>query len=173
MNNNITEHYNWKVSYEKKFNINSIELWKIISQPSNLELFHPFCKNNNTIVWNEENSIDKIEYYNHRVYTRNFLFWEKNVGYDLKISDKPKKESFVSWRIKKLNKQNSTLKITIYPYILNKGNKLKNFVPFFVFVYPKLRSYLKHIFKGIDWYYNTGNKVSKNQFGKHSWFSIN
>ena len=70
MNNNITEHYNWKVSYERKFNFNSIELWKIISQPSNLELFHPFCKKNNTIIWNEENSIDKINQKWQSVYTR-------------------------------------------------------------------------------------------------------
>ena len=73
MNNNITEHYNWKVSYERKFNFNSIELWKIISQPSNLELFHPFCKNNEVLKWEKEKSVDFIEYYNKKVLKRKHL----------------------------------------------------------------------------------------------------
>ena len=171
--NNIIKKFNWKISLKKKFNISAQELWKLISQPSNLELFQPFCKKNKVIIWNDKESIDEVQYYNNQIFRRNFIYWKNNIGYDLIISKITLYESFVSWRIKKLNNKYSSLEISIYPYIFNCHKKILNFLPFYIFVFPKIKSYLNHIFKGINWYLNTGKKVSKNQFGEHPWFSTN
>ena len=54
----------WKVSYEEKINSSIDSLWDLISAPSNLELFHPFCKSNKTIKWPGKNSIDELIYLN-------------------------------------------------------------------------------------------------------------
>ena len=36
--------FNWKISAYQEVSITSNQLWEIISSPSNLENFHPFCK---------------------------------------------------------------------------------------------------------------------------------
>ena len=30
------------------------KVWNLFSEPSHLELFHPFCKFNKTIIWDEQ-----------------------------------------------------------------------------------------------------------------------
>ena len=68
------------------------DLWSIISSQSNLELFHPFCKKNNAIIWNGNGSEDELEYLNGRKMKRKFVRWEEGIGYDLYINqlDKPR-----------------------------------------------------------------------------------
>ena len=41
----------------------------------------------------------------------------------------------------------------------------------FFFVKPNLNNYLKNISKGLIYYIKENKKVTKNQFGNHSWFS--
>ena len=33
----------WKAQFELKIDATAIQIWELISSPSNLELFHPFC----------------------------------------------------------------------------------------------------------------------------------
>ena len=162
--------FNFKVSHSIKLPIPSSKLWTIISSKKNLELFHPFCKKNICIKWPGINSVDEIHYYNGKIYTRNFINWIENVGYDLYISRQDSAESLVKWRIKKVN-CNSILTISIYPYLFNTNIKFLNFFPFFLFVRPILYNYLKKIGKGLLYFTKTQNKVQRNQFGKHIWFS--
>ena len=56
--NNIKD--KWKVYYEEKINSSVDSLWDLISSPSNLEIFHPFCKSNKIIKWPGEHSIDEL-----------------------------------------------------------------------------------------------------------------
>ena len=67
--------FNWKITGSLKTQITDKELWKIISSPSNLELFHPFCKKNSIVKWPGKNSIDQIHYYNGLIYERKFINW--------------------------------------------------------------------------------------------------
>ena len=60
----INKHtFNWCIKGTLEVPISSSDLWYIISSPSNLELFHPFCAKNPTINWPGLNSIDQIHYY--------------------------------------------------------------------------------------------------------------
>ncbi len=162
--------FNFKVSHSMKFNVSNDRLWSVISSEGNLEFFHPFCEKNIAKNWSGINSIDELQYYNGDIYTRKFINWIDNVGYDLYISKKNYPSSLVKWRIKESNKT-IKLNITIYPYVFNTGYKIFNIIPFYTFVKPKLYIYLKNIEKGLIYYLETNQKVKKNQFGSHNWFS--
>ena len=162
--------FNFKVSHSMKFNVSNDRLWSVISSEGNLEFFHPFCEKNIAKNWSGINSIDELQYYNGDIYTRKFINWIDNVGYDLYISKKNYPSSLVKWRIKESNKI-IKLNITIYPYVFNTGYKIFNIIPFYTFVKPKLYIYLKNIEKGLIYYLETNQKVKKNQFGSHNWFS--
>ncbi len=162
--------FNFNVSFSIKLSIKADKLWTIISSKRNLELYHPFCKKNIPVKWPGVNSVDEIHYYNGDIYTRKFINWIENIGYDLYISKKKSNNSLVKWRIKKDN-GNSILTITIYPYLFNTKNKFINFLPFYLFVKPILYNYLSKIGKGLIYHIKTKQKVNKNQFGSHIWFS--
>ncbi len=166
--NNIKD--KWKVYYEEKINSSLDSLWELISSPSNLELFHPFCKSNKVIIWPGEKSIDELVYLNGLTYKREFYSWEKLKGYSLFIGEKGKEQSYVVWEIFDKNGSNY-LKITVYPYFLRNMPKLISYLPYKFIVIPALESYLKSVIGGINYYLNTKKRVPKNYFGEHKWFS--
>ncbi|MDA8669921.1 hypothetical protein N9L60_03100 [Flavobacteriales bacterium] len=50
------------ISCQLYFNHNSKDVWNVISAPNHLNLFHPFCKKNSIISWDESSHIDMLEY---------------------------------------------------------------------------------------------------------------
>ena len=164
------KNFNWSVSCISQINCDVNTVWKIISAKSNLELFHPFCKKNKVIKWSRENSVDQIEYLNGSIFQREFSKWEEKVGYDLFIRQIEKPQSFVQWRLKK-NEQNCELEITVFPYLLNKGNKIIFWLPYHLVVKPILSNYLASVVNGLKFYAEKGFPTPKNHFGRHIWFS--
>ena len=167
---NNSKEYFWPVQREVNLNLSKTEVWKIISSERNLENLHPFCKTNEVISWDRDNSIDCVEYYNGRILQRNFTQWLEGKGYDLIIGDSEGNNSIVSWRLDGDN-STSSLSINVRTYIFNKGNKIMKVLPFFLYTKQKLASYLDSVLHGLKYYSETNKKVSKNQFGRHSWFS--
>ena len=164
-----TNQYLWNIKGEINLTTDPDKLWKIISAPNNLELFHPFCKKNKIIKWPGLGSVDQIVYYNDLMYQREFIKWCEVKGYDLLIGEPGDDKSFVSWRIQKNGV--TSLSITIYPYKFNKGSKLKNYIPFHLLVKPLLQKYVDSVLLGINYYIHSNQKVQKNQFGKIRFFS--
>ncbi len=162
--------YNWHVKQSQIINCNCSKLWKIISSESNLELFHPFVKENKIISWPGNQSEDILIYLNGRTMQRKFVFWKENFGYDLFINQVGFESSFVSWRIEEVNER-SMITIKIWPYLFNKGNKVFNWFPFMFFIRPSLEKYLSSVLKGLKYFLENGKIIKKNQFGNHSWFS--
>ena len=165
-----TEDYIWKIHRKILINAKISKIWDIISSDGHLEKFHPFCKKNEVKVWDNSSHEDSIEYYNGRILYRNFYNWFEGKGFDLTIGDSKGKESHVFWRLSKAD-VNTLVSITVKPYIYNKGSKLKNFVPYFTFVRPKLANYLYSVLMGLKHHSETDQKVVRDQFGRHSWFS--
>ena len=145
-------------------------LWKVVSSPNYLNNVHPFCKENSIIKWNNDHHEDKILYLNDKTYIRKFVSWKALKGYDLWIGDNNKDQSFVEWRLEKVGSR-SKLTITVYPFLLSTWPKIFSFLPYFLYIDIKLKSYLFSVLSGIDWYIKENTPVPKNQFGKHSWFS--
>ena len=145
-------------------------LWEVVSSPNYLNNVHPFCKENSIISWNNDHHEDKILYLNDKTYIRKFVSWRAMKGYDLWIGDNNKDQSFVEWRLEKVGSR-SKLTITVYPFLLSTWPKIFSFLPYFLYIDIKLKSYLFSVLSGIDWYIKENTPVPKNQFGKHSWFS--
>ena len=145
-------------------------LWKVVSSPNYLNNVHPFCKENSIIKWNNDHHEDKILYLNEKTYIRKFVSWKALKGYDLWIGDNNKDQSFVEWRLEKVGSR-SKLTITVYPFLLSTWPRILSFLPYFLYINIKLKSYLFSVLSGIDWYIKENTPVPKNQFGKHSWFS--
>lgn len=158
------------VKSEIKLNTDIKKIWKLFSTPSHLELFHPFCKNNKIVIWNEQTKIDKLTYLNGLVYERNIYSWQKNTGFKLYIGKKKGKKSKVEWDLNPINNM-VILSIKVTPYISKKFSlKIYNLLLKF-YILPLLKRYLKNVLKGIKFYLEDGKVVKHNQFGSHSWFS--
>ena len=156
------------VSVAKQYASEKSEMWKIISQPRNLENFHPFCKSNTPILWCGEGSVDELTYLNGRVFKRKFHHWFEGTGYDLSfIGEKPMAD--VSWRIIKVNK-GCSVQITIVPRFMPLSALLLRPIVR-LYMRNKLESYLKCVLEGLEYFSINRQKVYPNQFGKNSWFS--
>ena len=163
--------YNFSIKHREEFDVSSQRIWDIISEPSNLNHYHPFCKNNDIISWDGENHHDRLEYLNGVVIERKFISWDKNNGYDLFIGRKNGRQSHVSWRIEDISENKSALTIKVHPWIINQGSKVLQFIPFQLFVKPQLKLYLKSVLRGLKWYTKHNKPTPRNHFGKLAWFS--
>ena len=160
----------FKTSNSMTYDCSLENLWEIVSSPNYLNNVHPFCRENTTIEWNNDHHEDKIIYLNERTYIRRFVSWRDLQGYDLWIGDSNKNQSFVEWRLEKVG-TGSKLTITVYPFLLSSWPKVFSFLPYFLYINIKLKSYLFSVLSGIEWYVQKKTPVPKNQFGRHSWFS--
>ena len=160
----------WPVRVEKEIKANSDEIWKIISKEGNLNLVHPFCKNNYAISWDSENSVDVLEYLNGLKFIREFQTWNPGKGYSLLIGTKNGKKSYVEWKIRSKNKK-QYLSITVYTHYMIKYPKFISFFPYEFMVKPNLKKYLESVIGGINYYLTKNKMVPKNNFGEHNWFS--
>ena len=153
------------------FKHNSKDVWNVISAPNHLNLFHPFCKKNSIISWEDSSHIDMLEYLNGLKYIRKFTKWTPFKGYELEIGKKNGKQSYVVWEIKEMDDTTCTLSITVYPHLLSKYPKIISYLPFKLIIKPKLYNYLFSVISGLKYYLENNKKVPKNNFGKHEWFS--
>ncbi len=163
--------FKWPVSVAQPIAAPAAKVWGAISMPGNLEACHPYCAQNPVEVWPGEASRDEVHYLSGWVYERRFCRWMEGVGYDLEIGRPGGGKSFVSWRIVPLDSQNCTLKIAVYPHILQDLPLAIRWIPHILQLGPRLRSYLSSVTKGFEWYVVRGRPVPRNQFGTHPWFS--
>ena len=164
---------NNSISKKITIDVNRQQLWKIISVYGQLHLFHPFCKNNEVLKWDKEKSIDLVEYYNRKLLKRKFFDWEEEVGFKLIINDLKKDIAEVHWNLfnSKKSKIDLSIKVQILDTALKKFPNAINKIIFRTYVSPKLGTYLDSVLCGVKYFSETGNKVSKNQFGYNSMFS--
>ena len=103
-------------------------------------------------------------------YIREFTSWKPNQGFELTIGSKNGKKSKVQWQLQSSG-MGCELKISVFPYKSSKISKfLYPFVNFFI-IKPRLKKYLQSVLKGLKYYLDHKQKVQKNQFGEHPWFS--
>jgi hypothetical protein len=163
--------FKWPISVTQEINAPIDQVWKVISMPGNLEYCHPFCVENPVEVWPGPGSRDRIQYPSGWVMQRSFVKWIEGIGYDLEIGRPGGSQSFVSWRIKAIEKNKSILRITVYPHILQKLPVLVRWLPHYVYIKPQLKKYLQSVTRGFEWYIINDEPVPRNHFGYHPWFS--
>jgi hypothetical protein len=97
--------------------------------------------------------------------------WIDGAGYDLEIGRSGEETSFVSWRIAPIDYRTCTLRIAVYPHVLQRVPVAIRWLPHLLRVRPQLTSYLTSVVRGFEWYATKGQPVPRNQFGTHPWFS--
>jgi len=168
---NIDENFQWPVSASQRIAAPREEVWRVISAAGNLEHCHPFCRKNPVQVWDGARSRDEVHYLSGWVYERRFREWYEGRGYDLDIYRGDQHMAAVSWRLAELDDESCTLQITVYPMLLQSWPLLLRWFAYWLRLKPYLRSYLRSVVMGFDWYITRGERVPRNQFGRHPWFS--
>lgn len=163
--------FKWPIAAEQVIAAPAHAVWNVVSKPANLEQCHPFCAQNPVQRWSGADSRDEVHYLSGWVYERRFRRWLDGVGYDLEIFRRDDALASVSWRISPIDGQTCKLRITIYPYMLQKYPVLIRWLPHFLFLRPRLTVYLSSVVKGFEWYITGGEPVPRDQFGRHPWFS--
>jgi hypothetical protein len=163
--------FKWPVSVTRQIPATAEEVWRLISDSGNLTLYHPFCRENPVEKWPGAGSRDGVKYYNGMVLWRDFTNWIDGVGYDLFIGKKGGPTSRVTWRISPSGDGHCSLTITIEPYWLQNLPVFIRWLPYLLRLRPLLTSYLESVLKGFEYYITTGQKVKRNQFGAHPFFS--
>ena len=131
---------------------------------------HPFLADNPIERWGGADSRDEVHYLRGLVYQRKFRQWHDGDGFDLEICHRHKPIAWVSWRIMPSNDDTALLRITVYPYGLQKQPLPVRWLPHLTVVRPRLRSYLSSVVRGFKWYVEEGESVPRMQFGRHPWF---
>lgn len=110
--------FGWPVAVSESIAAPAQDVWAAIAMPGNLELCHPFCDSNPVTKWPGPESRDEVHYLSGWVFERRFSRWIEGVGYDLEIGRRDGSSSFVSWRIAPAGDRNCTLRIAVYPHVL-------------------------------------------------------
>lgn len=164
--------FRWPVAAALPIAAPTAKVWNAISMPGNLEMCHPFCAANPVHVWPGADSRDEVHYLSGWIFERAFRRWIDGVGYDLEIGRRGGRTSFVSWRIVPAAGDESLLRITVYPHVLQELPVAVRWLPYRVRVQPLLSHYLSCVVRGFEWYVTRGEAVPRNQFGSHPWFSV-
>jgi hypothetical protein len=164
--------FKWPVAVAQPIAASANEVWELMSMPGNLEPCHPFCRKNPVEIWPGPESRDQVHYLNGLVFERRFCKWMDGAGYDLEIGRCGGETSYVSWRVTSDGEQKSSLRITVYPHVLQHIPLPLRWMPHLLRVRPMLKHYLTSVVKGFEWYLIRGEPVPRNQWGTHSWFSI-
>ncbi len=90
--NIMNSKFKWLIKDSIIIDATVARVWEVISQPGNLNLCHPFCKENIVKNWSGKDSADRIIYYNGMELERNFIEWEIEKGYKLMIGKKEEEE---------------------------------------------------------------------------------
>ncbi len=163
--------FKWPVSAEQEIAAPREVVWRVISAPGKLEDCHPFCRKNPVAVWDGANSKDEIHYLSGWVYGRRFRDWHEGTGYDLDIYRGERHMAVVSWRLAEIDAQRCRLQITVYPMAMQNWPVLARWFAYWLRLKPYMRSYLRSVVMGFEWYITKGERVPRNAFGKHPWFS--
>ena len=160
-----------RVAATQKIAAPAEKVWQAISAPGHLEQCHPFCASNPVEHWPGPESRDEINYLSGLVYQRRFREWHEGTGYDLDILHKERLVANVSWRIRPIDNSNCVLRIQVTPKAIDRYPAAIRWLPYLVRIRPMLRSYLKSVTRGFEWFVTRGESVPRNQFGAHPWFS--
>jgi len=156
---------------EKEVAVSAAKAWKIISQPGNLTLWHPFIEKHTAERWDGVGSKDHLIYYSGFEYDREVVKWMDGVGYDLKVTEKGKRECTAIWRITSIDESHCILRITgAVPFIKKLPLPIRWALLKFK-MKPVFSQYLFQILEGFAYFAETGKQTERDQFGAHPIFS--
>ena len=97
--------------------------------------------------------------------------WTPDEGFELLIGGSAEKRSLVTWMLRDDSSVSSTITITVRPYIYADKNRVTNATLHALWIRPRLNAYLTSVVNGLNQYLETGERVARNAYGSHPWFS--
>ena len=147
------------------------QAFSILERPGHLEPFHPFCQENTALAWDDSERRDRIVYLNGLRLDRQFVRWTPDEGFELLIGGSAEKRSLVTWMLRDDSSVSSTITITVRPYIYAGKTRVTNATLHSLWIRPRLNAYLTSVVNGLNRYLETGERVARNAWGSHPWFS--
>jgi hypothetical protein len=147
------------------------QVFAVLERPGHLEPFHPFFRENTALVWDESERRDRIVYLNGLRLDRQFVQWSPGEGFELLIGGSVDKRSLVTWTLSDDSSASSTITITVRPYIYAGKPRVTSAAINRLWIGPRLTSYLTSVENGLNQYLETGERVARNAWGSHPWFS--
>ena len=147
------------------------QAFSILERPGHLEPFHPFCQENTALAWDDSERRDRIVYLNGLRLDRQFVRWTPDEGFELLIGGSAEKRSLVTWMLRDDSSVSSTITITVRPYIYAGKTRVTNATLHALWIRPRLDAYLTSVVNGLNRYLETGERVARNAWGSHPWFS--
>ena len=147
------------------------QVFSVLERPGHLEPFHPFCQENTALAWDESERRDRIVYLNGKTLERQFVRWTPDEGFELLIGESINERSLVTWSLHDESSVSSTITITVRPYIYAGKARITNATLHALWIRPRLNVYLTSVVNGFNQYLETGERVARNAWGSHPWFS--
>ena len=147
------------------------DLWTAISDAGNLKRLHPFCERNEVERWPGPKGIDHIYYYSGVHYQRDVLSWHDGQGYDLMVGPLSGKTSFAKWRIEEFSPNACNFSIEVTSYIRNDVSSEDRSRYETRVIKRAIPPYLDAVVQGVAYFVETGDPVTRNQFGAHEIYS--
>ncbi|MEM7673503.1 MAG: hypothetical protein AAF212_09200 [Verrucomicrobiota bacterium] len=167
----------WKIPSVILINADASAVWDLISSPGFLKKVHPFLKDNICEEWSGVGSSDIVHYQSGRKLKRTITAWIEGEGLNIQavplIEDGSGSKATIEieWRIKPLGENHSELSTSLYPHRMKGRSGLKAHLFFHLKMKPMWVKYWKTLLKGVKHHIETGETVTENQFGAHSFFS--
>jgi len=147
------------------------QVFSVLERPGHLEPFHPFCQENTALAWDESERRDRIVYLNGKILDRQFVRWTPDEGFELLIGESIDERSLVTWSLHDDSAVSTTITITVQPYIYVGKARVANATLHALWIRPRLNAYLTSVVNGLNRYLETGERVARNAWGSHPWFS--
>ena len=147
------------------------QAFSVLDRPGHLEPFHPFCQENTALAWHESERRDRIVYLNGKILDRQFVRWTPDEGFELLIGESINDRSLVTWSLHDDSPVSSTITITVRPYIYADKARVTSATLHALWIRPRLNAYLTSVVNGLNQYLQTGERVARNAWGSHPWFS--
>ena len=122
-------------------------------------------------MWDESERSDRIVYLNGLRLDRQFVQWSPGEGFELLIGGSVEKRSLVTWTLRDDSSASSTITIRVRPYIYAGKTSVTKAALHALWIRPRLNAYLTSVVNGLNQYLETGERVARNAYGSHPWFS--
>lgn len=161
----------WPIRVCRTIDAPRANVWAAISKPGHLVDCHPYCAANPVTVWPGPESRDEVHYLNGVVFERRFRRWDDGSGYELEIGRRGGPASYVTWALEDAPSDRSRLCITVHPHLLQGWPGVVGALPYRLWLRPRLEAYLDAVTRGVEWFVTRGERVPRDRFRPHPWFS--
>lgn len=159
------------ITAERDVRVGSGDVWGVVVEPGHLTNVHPFCQRNDVEVWPGPGGRDHVLYYSGLHYQRDVLDWREGVGFDLALGPPSGKIAIARWSIDPTGPDSCRLAIEVTSFVRDDADPESRRRYESEVIGRAIPPYLDSVVRGVAHFSETGNPVTRNQFGPHDIYS--